>query len=114
MSEHVFSTPFASFLKGAVFFAAALNFAPEARAQTQEEKLLFCKEISELAETIMTNRQAGISMVQMIEVADGNKMASALVVAAYEQPRYSTEAVQARTIGDFRDEAYLACFQSLE
>lgn len=65
-----------------------------------------------LAATIMKNRQHGIPMSQMMEVDTDPKIKDfmdALIIMAYESPRFSTEEMQKRSVDDFRDRAYLSC-----
>lgn len=94
--------------------AAVLWFAPlPTAAQTQSDYMELCREISNLAESIMSNRQSGASMVQMMDIADGNGLAQSLVAAAYEEPRYSTPQYQQEAISDFRDQAYLECYRAV-
>lgn len=95
-----------------VLSAALIAFPWPSVAQTDAEYLELCREIGTLAESIMTNRQNGTSIVQMMDIADGNGLAQSLVVAAYEEPRFSTPRYQAESISDFRDRAYLECFRA--
>ena len=77
-----------------------------------------CKSHTEFAERVMTFRQEGVSIAEMIELSkdEGNDVreyVESLILTAYEQPRYSTERIKQETIENFRDEAYLACAKRL-
>lgn len=74
-----------------------------------------CKLISSLAETVMVNRQNGVSMVKMMETAKGavKDMTETLIMSAYDKPRFSTDEMQKRSVEDFRDQAYLECIKAI-
>jgi len=48
-----------------------------------------CKVIGDVSEGIMFLRQEGQSMSDVMQLADGNELLELIVIAAYEQPRYS-------------------------
>ena len=79
----------------------------------------FCTEIAGLAEVIMEGRQNGTPMPAMMDVAaqgndtEMNRITEALIIDAFGHPRYSTERVKQRTIGDFADSAYLSCITTV-
>lgn len=87
--------------------SASAGPSEEFRAQA----IATCKGISELATTIMTQRQNGTDMAQMMETAGGNQLAQRIVVAAYDQPRMRVAQNQQVEIQDFANEAYLACLK---
>ncbi|MDD2724427.1 MAG: hypothetical protein PHH59_10455 [Methylovulum sp.] len=72
-----------------------------------------CDAISELALQIMSGRQKGVSMSKMMHIAEQNKLTQALIIAAYEINRFSTEEYQTRVIEEFRDDAHLQCVKAL-
>lgn len=83
-------------------------------AQKELEKTLrkLCDQTSSTAEIVMRKRQAGVSMKKMMEVTANEPPGSigeALVITAYESPRYYTKEMQERSVEEFRDEAYLRC-----
>lgn len=81
----------------------------QANAETWQE---ICKLNAEVSATIMKGRQNGVEMSKMIElIADSNNKegAEAVVIAAYDTPRYRTDEMITRSIEDFRNEIYLAC-----
>lgn len=70
-----------------------------------------CTNWSELAETIMIKRQAGISMSDVMNVAIKNNdtMLESIIIEAYDDPRYITKDMQERIIEDFKNKIYLRC-----
>ena len=79
----------------------------------------FCTEIAGLAEVIMEGRQNGAPMPAMMNVvAQGNdtemdRFTEALIIDAFNHPRYSTERIKQSAIGGFADSAYLSCITSI-
>ena len=71
-----------------------------------------CEQIAELAKSIMTARQEGVSMVEMMGVGEDGSLTEVIVVDAYEEGRYRVEANQHRRVADFRDEWFMACYKS--
>ena len=73
-----------------------------------------CEQIAELAKSIMTARQKGVSMVEMMGVGEDGSLTEVIVVDAYEEGRYRVEANQQRRIADFRDKWYMACYKEFK
>jgi len=81
---------------------------------TQEQKLEFCKSLSQMARSIMDARQSGVEMSQMVEMAMDNDMKSVIlpvVKMAYEESRYSTPGNQEKSIQDFGNLVYSTCIK---
>jgi len=87
------------------FILCAAIWHTNANAETN------CESVAGFAETVMEARQKGVSLVKMMQATD-NKLLQAIIMEAYETPRYSTEEYQARKIGEFRDSWYLACLKN--
>jgi hypothetical protein len=64
-----------------------------------------------LARVIMQARQTGTSMEQSMAIAKSDPLIRSLVVQAYTEPHYQTEAAKERAAGDFADAAMLACLK---
>lgn len=90
---------------------AALLVAATAHAETVSEQ---CSPVSQLAEKIMRARQSGISLLQLMEIANGNKIAEALVQDAFKQSRFSSEPFQDRAVQDFRERVEIECVRSVK
>lgn len=76
-----------------------------------------CELYSQLAETIMTSRQAGVPMANQMKIAkgeNGSDVMVQLIINAYDKPRYNTEDMQQKSIENYRDDIYLACVKELK
>lgn len=97
-------------------FAVAAIFAVSYSVQADVDKAEYCATISKLSETVMTTRQRGISLNQMLEVTSeataGDELAKQMILDAFDQPRFSTASLQVRTIEDFRDKWTLICHRT--
>ena len=77
-----------------------------------------CNTISVLADKIMEVRQMGADMAKVTEaLLEGknetvNDTSVRLVIEAYSQPRYMTEAMQLKARVDFKNDQYLKCIKS--
>lgn len=68
---------------------------------------------SEFGQAVMTARQNGVPLQVAMSANDTNsELLAAIILQAYEVPRYSTERVKRRAIEDFRDEVSLGCYQA--
>ena len=95
----------------------AFAFLPQAStgkekpAPTQEQ---LCEIEGSLAKVVMDGRQLGFElsgMLKMVKTAPGGSRE--MVLQAYEEPRYSTKAMQQRTITDFADNWLLRCLRAI-
>lgn len=67
-----------------------------------------------MAKTIMENRHKGVAMSKMMAIEMDPAIAEvtkALIMAAYEGPRYSTPEMQEKAAQDFENEAFLTCIK---
>lgn len=79
-----------------------------------------CDDMSEHAEVVMRAHQSGVSMKEVMAVIDKNlggesvvsDIYKSLVIDAYSQPRYHTDASKARKVADFRDQVHVFCLKS--
>ena len=74
-----------------------------------------CSSVSTTAKEIMKARQNGVAMSKLIEIFKKEDAAifRRLTISAYESPRYSTEAMQEKSIQDFENEAFLDCYKAM-
>jgi glucose-6-phosphate 1-dehydrogenase len=97
---------------------AALLFSTSALADKKQDNTSLCKTFSSIAVQIMTARQEGVPLVDLLEIAaqgkskDLNVIAKKLVIAAYEEPRFKTPQNVQRTIDKFRDQVTLDCVKN--
>jgi hypothetical protein len=74
----------------------------------------YCESVSRMAASVMMARQRGMDMAKVMK-ADSDasdefvQSMQAMVIAAYESPRFSTDIHQQRAVEDFRNDAFLAC-----
>ncbi|SEQ48453.1 hypothetical protein SAMN03080615_01633 [Amphritea atlantica] len=76
---------------------------------TGEKEMGLCKDVSELAETVMDSRQKNVSMVSMMEIVKGSDVFESMVIDAYEQPAFQVPVNQEKAVAEFRDRWYLMC-----
>ena len=91
------------------------GFATPLFAQENTQSAI-CPIIGELAETVMRNRQNGVSLSEMMGVAnnaDGvlQPVIREMVLEAYDGPRYSVPDNQDEAVQDFRNDIELVCYQ---
>lgn len=78
-----------------------------------------CGNIEQLAQTIMTKRQEGAALGEMLDVAnkaddaDVSELARGITMMAFEEPAYRTPEVKARTIVQFGNKLRLQCERAL-
>lgn len=74
-----------------------------------------CAAMQRLAKSIMTARQNGFAMSDMMSKSDASgdaivkKLDESLIIYAYSLPRYSTNEMQQKSIEDFGNDTYLQC-----
>lgn len=100
---------------------ATIKLQPlDEEAKVDEEfNHLRCRLLVNYGELVMNARQEGISIIKMIELVDDftltderiRSFIKSLVIAAYEQPQYSTDRMKKRAIRKFCDDLYLGCIK---
>lgn len=88
----------------------ALLAAPATAQEMTPDEL--CATFATYAEVVMKARQGGVPLGQMLDTIDGEPVLRALLMVAYDQPRFSTESYQQDAISTFRDEVHLGCLQA--
>ena len=103
--------PITKYLVAAVATVLLTSVTIYKEAQAQ----VICEAVDRLAKSIMEARQSGAALSDMLKVLDGpnNKTTGpfvrAVVMEAFEQPRYSTESMQQKTITEFANQQMLMC-----
>ena len=69
-----------------------------------------CPTMGTLAETIMTARQGGIALSQILNGPSGSEFVKEMAHQAYAKTRWHGEAAQLREIQDFREQWEIACY----
>ncbi|OBU53826.1 hypothetical protein A9K69_08550 [Stenotrophomonas maltophilia] len=82
-----------------------------------QEHLELCKSIGGYAKSVMDNRQNGVPMSEMMELAatgEGGVASAAqeIIVDAYDYPRMSVEENKATATRDFENKVYLECIKA--
>lgn len=98
---------------------AALSFAAPASASVfyaPHERDEFCPAIERLATEIMMSRQAGVPMGTMMQIANRqvgrNKALNiALIMNAFNGPKYSTKEYQRKASIEFANAVMLSCYK---
>ena len=91
----------------AIIAAIAIATATPALAQDP------CTNIGDLAETMMTHRQGGTAISELMPKLDGNELFIKMLLGAYAEPRYSTGEYRQRAVDDFRALWELGCYQAM-
>ena len=93
--------------------SAASTYAPRSIADD------VCAPIEGSARATMEARQSGVPLSTSIGIANNSggtkntkELLTAMVLEAYEQPRYSTERMQQRSVRAFTDDWYLQCLKA--
>lgn len=100
-------------MKGIIITALvvlALVAAKGAHANSETDKL--CSAAQELAQSIMTARQQGRPLAEMMKIAEGNELTQLLVLEAYRRPAYRAEENRRQAAVDFGNETGLLCYES--
>ena len=71
-----------------------------------------CPTVVELAEQIMSARQAGVSIAKMMEVMS-NEFQRKLVLEAYQVPVYTTQEYRDSETTEFGNRQGVACYEAM-
>lgn len=97
-------------LLGVVLCCAFLQ-RPAAASDAMSDVMRLCKGRSEMAELVMRFRQLGTSAASMMEKYDDLSY-RAMVLVAYDTPRYHSKEAIERSVQEFSSAAYMHCFNS--
>lgn len=76
-----------------------------------------CIGLAEISANIMSNRQHGTDITKLINLINKPRFATQKpyaqmkIIDAYNEPRYVTVEYQDQAIADFKNEAFLECYQ---
>ena len=73
-----------------------------------------CTAIGEAAETVMTTRQNGVPLSQVLEAAtqpDMPSFAPTMVLQAYDKPLFNTEQYRLKAISEYKEVWEMACYK---
>jgi len=69
-----------------------------------------CKQMGDMAAQIMEAREVGVPLSSMMDIAADNDLLKALILSAYQVPRFSTGDYRQEAITDFRNEVEVMCY----
>ncbi len=99
-------------MRAIILAVTAMCLPAAANAQDQDP----CAGWGSLAETIMTKRQIGITMSDMMAVAmkgeENNTMLRSMIIDAYSAPMLTTKDAKIRQLRDFRNQQELNCYKA--
>jgi hypothetical protein len=80
-----------------------------------------CMVVSDMAKAMMTNRQAGVPLSEIIAKMDADKempesvrtMMTSIVMAAYDEPKFNSPDNQQEAINEFSSAMMLQCMKEL-
>ena len=89
-------------------------------AHAEASKAEICQAVGDMAENVMTQRQEGSKMSDMLRIYDEEFAAlpaaaeemSRLTILAFEHPLFSTDEAKREAAIEFRNQAELGCFKS--
>ena len=107
--------PITKYLVAAVatVLLTSVTIYKEAQAQVS------CESVNRLAKSVMSARQSGAALSDMLKILDSpnittaGPLARAVIMEAFEHPRYNTASVQQRTITEFASQQMLMCMKTL-
>jgi hypothetical protein len=100
-------------LKSACLFADDVPKPELGEKSTWEDRQKVCNLVSELAPFIMTQRQEGVPMVDLMSIFGKEKIMRSAVVFAYTKPQLSDAKDKALAIKEFTDLMVLTCFKGI-
>jgi 3-hydroxyisobutyrate dehydrogenase-like beta-hydroxyacid dehydrogenase len=89
---------------------AAMLLAPAVNA-SEPTKQDLCKSFATYAETVMTARQNGATLVKMLDIAADSEIAQAIIIDAYQSPSYSTDKYKTNAAVEFSNKVLLTCLK---
>ncbi len=96
---------------------AILSIAIAILGVTSAQAQVNCEQVNRLAKSVMSARQSGVALSDMLKVLDSpdiktsGPLTRAVIMEAFEHPRYNTESVQQRTITEFASQHMLMCIK---
>jgi hypothetical protein len=97
-----------------VLLLLLLQSTSNAEGVSREKALKTCTQIERIAELIMEHRQAGQSMSKLLKLSPpGIKTMDAIVIDAFEKPRFSVQSNKAETIENFKSKWFLSCYKGM-
>ena len=99
-------------LKTTVMTALFFAVAQPALAGAEGEQHV-CESMGELAYMVMELRQEGVPMSQTMQISD-SELVKAIIVEAYNYPRFNTQEYKEKAAEDFRNEVEVECYKTVD
>jgi hypothetical protein len=105
-------------IKSVLVAATLLVVANSTFAQTKPTNQ--CEMIESLARQVMSNRQSGVSLSNMMKVADNPKAGAMgavmreLTLMAYKEPQFSAAENKRKSANEFANQAALLCLKKVK
>jgi len=80
---------------------------------SKEEGEHICETLGDVAYKVMELRQGGVPMSTVMQISD-SKLVEAIVVDAYDQPRFSTDSYKRESANDFRNDVEVQCYKKVD
>jgi len=96
----------------ATLMTAALSFNLAAQESNADSIGQICGSYAELAGNVMRARQNNTPIITVYKIADGNKIAIAIIKDAYAQPLFSTDDYKNNIIVSFSNDVFLNCINT--
>lgn len=101
----------------AITATSAIIAASTFPATAQNALAELCPAIGQLAAAIMTQRQSGASMSELMNTANNLNAVEAVkelsrntIIEAFGHPQYETQSYREQAVQEFRNKAELACY----
>ncbi|KFF48093.1 hypothetical protein GY26_15980 [Gammaproteobacteria bacterium MFB021] len=95
-----------------IFVAVAMSHGIPAMSDMTKSDRKDCSNKSLIAEKIMESRQKGVPMREMMDIAGDDKLMQLMVTSAFDEPRFSTDKMQRKSITDFGNKIYGYCVEA--
>ncbi len=103
-------------MRSVTTLAVGLLLAGSAHAAPSMDPQDVCGSFYGIAETVMRVRQSGAPMPDLIGSVDGSyaqERLEAIIIMAYDEPRYDTPQYRRSAVGDFADDMYRRCLREM-
>lgn len=103
-------------IAGTAMVALVLSTGIALAAKPSDETLSYCTSVSEMAASIMKNRQNEVSMAKMMKASAGDPSVDALgaevIKDAYSTSAFRTEENQKRAVSEFENKWFSICLKA--
>lgn len=103
-------------MKKLIIFASIMMVSVTTQAIAAEpvdSRQDYCRVIADVSEYVMKSRQMGMEMNKLLDIEGSSQVPfwEGIVIAAYKQPKFSTEEHQHNASQEFRNKYYIKCME---